>query len=150
MSSLTLPELKSKETDLVLELQDVRAEIVKMEAADTNPAPTSPARPDLASVDSFSIAYEPSTAESPPPASDGGEESSEPDHEGDVEAKILGWKAAGNKHFSAQNFDEAIEEYGRCIKVIKKIEKDEDKAYTAIYANRSAAHLATKKWVKAR
>jgi hypothetical protein len=33
--------------------------------------------------------------------------------------------------------------------VIKKIDKEDDKAYVAIYANRSAAYLAIKKWVKA-
>ena len=73
----------------------------------------------------------------------------EEDWEGDVEGKLKSWKDAGNAAFQKGDYDTASENYSIAIKVLKKLGKDEDKQYCTIYANRSAAHLATKKWVKA-
>ncbi|GMH80070.1 hypothetical protein TL16_g08389 [Triparma laevis f. inornata] len=121
MSSLA--ELKKEEEDLVAKLAAVRTSITELEST-------------------------------PPPTSDTKEgkeedEDVEKDWEGDVDAKIADYKSKGNSAFSKGEYEDAASFYTKCIIIIKKIDKQEDPAYTSIYANRSATYLATKKWVKA-
>jgi len=134
-----LTDLKNQEAALEAQLQAARDKI----AAATAAAAAAAAAAETAS--------EPAAAADPAGIEEGGgeEEGGEEDHEGDVDKKIADWKAMGNAHFASQEFDEAIAQYSRCLKAAKKLDREDDKAFTAIYANRSAAHLATKKWVKA-
>ena len=73
----------------------------------------------------------------------------EEDHLGDYERKIACWKELGNKSFSEQDYDNAVKHYSRAINVLKKLDLTTEKQYVTIYANRSAAYLALKKWVAA-
>ena len=74
------------------------------------------------------------------------EESTEADHEGDVAKKVDGWKALGNKAFTAQDYNEAIKHYTRCIKALDNAELE---PVAAILGNRCACYLALKRFVPA-
>ncbi|GMI27044.1 hypothetical protein TrRE_jg3205, partial [Triparma retinervis] len=76
-------------------------------------------------------------------------ENGEEDWEGDYEAKIAAHKAVGNKNFQEGDYPAAIKAYGSAILILKKKDLTLEKQYAPIFANQSAAHLATKKWVAA-
>jgi tetratricopeptide (TPR) repeat protein len=77
---------------------------------------------------------------------DAKEEGGEPDWEGDVDTKVEGWKAEGNKAFSANDYDAAVKSYTRCVNALKKADKP---PIASILGNRSASYLALKRWVPA-
>jgi hypothetical protein len=162
MTSLT--DLKTLEISLQTQLEEVRTQIAMLEtpssAKDANTDSPTLSKTDSMGVivDSEGSAAAETVADAATPSADSASpsdetpfpsETSEPDHEGDVDSKIAAWKDAGNKGFSAQDYAVAIKCYTRCIKCIQKLDREEEKAFCAIFANRSAANLAIKKWVAA-
>ena len=73
-------------------------------------------------------------------------EMSEPDWEGDVDAKVALWKTEGNTAFSAADYQSAVVSYTRAITALKRSGKD---PIAPILGNRAASYLALKRWVPA-
>ncbi|GMH97168.1 hypothetical protein TrVE_jg7847 [Triparma verrucosa] len=136
MSSLS--DLKKEESELVEKLAAVRTSISELESSPSSSTP----------VEATPLPSTTTTTPTPDTESDT-QVDTEADWEGDVSSKISSYKSSGNASFSSGDYESAASSYTNCIKIIKKIDKEEDPQYASIYANRSAAYLAQKKWVKA-